>query len=74
MISKNGENVVLLLKFIILLGIKMNIENCCIVIFGVLGDLIFCKFIFVFYNLYKVGRLGEYFLVFGVVCMELNDE
>ena len=52
----------------------MNIENCCIVIFGASGDLTFRKLIPALYNLYKVGRLGEHFSVLGVARTELNDE
>ena len=52
----------------------MNVENCCIVIFGASGDLTFRKLIPALYNLHKVGRLGEHFSVLGVARTEFSDE
>ena len=52
----------------------MNVENCCIVIFGASGDLTFRKLIPALYNLHKVGRLGERFSVLGVARTELSNE
>ena len=52
----------------------MNVENCCIVIFGASGDLTARKLVPALYNLYKVGRLGKHFSVLGVARTGLSDE
>ncbi|MCQ1857686.1 glucose-6-phosphate dehydrogenase [Haemophilus sputorum] len=52
----------------------MNVENCCIVIFGASGDLTARKLVPALYNLYKVGRLGKHFSVLGVARTGLSDD
>ena len=52
----------------------MNVENCCIVIFGASGDLTARKLVPALYNLYKVGRLGKHFSVLGVARTRLSDD
>ncbi|MDE3953907.1 glucose-6-phosphate dehydrogenase, partial [Glaesserella parasuis] len=52
----------------------MKADNNCIVIFGASGDLTYRKLIPALYNLYKIGRLSEYFSVLGVARSPLTDE
>lgn len=52
----------------------MNVENCCIFIFGASGDLTARKLVPALYNLYKVGRLGKHFSVLGVARTGLSDD
>ena len=52
----------------------MNVENCCIVIFGASGVLTARKLVPALYNLYKVGRLGKHFSVLGVARTGLSDD
>ncbi|HBO39339.1 MAG TPA: glucose-6-phosphate dehydrogenase, partial [Pasteurellaceae bacterium] len=51
----------------------MNAENNCIVIFGASGDLTHRKLIPALYNLYKIGRLANFF-VLGVARSDFNNE